>query len=538
MGPRYRQRTTTTAKTTVTKSKGKLPSHLINLFHTLSNLPKECSGLIIGYTFALMDFKAGDLQHFSEYFIHVPRVYVEVELSEDCFTYYLPFSQGLQFPNEIAPTRNHKWIDKLPIKHVIIDGDTFGFFKDEIRRAPMVNYSYNPNIYNIWDMEQALPWEQITRISQKFTNVVPPLSMSQKSPLLQEVRVCINEAFEYYTLLEAVIFTAKRVDIGLHITDPDFFNSKHFKEWVQSDKVNLRVCDAEVRESGQSLEKVKKMKIDHLTMHANFETLSTFKGVKELILEELPPSKYKLRAAKSLKKVECLVSPPVKPINFSFRKLTHIKELVMYANVSKHSFESIPDNVRKLILIGCNVYGNLDMTTCKLPKYLSTIEFQNLFVNELPHLNQCAYLESILFMGVATIVAKNINLRANLEFWKSIPSSVRRLYFDYQDEHLFTQKSMTDVYIDDNLEGIQITVSYRDIGMVFLSRKTLSTPNKILGKRIPHIRFFNGSHDVTMMINKRTPGILYSDKNFNMSKIHFLDLDKYPLDPLKLQGCR
>ncbi|GMG55518.1 unnamed protein product [Ambrosiozyma monospora] len=517
----------------VTKRKGKLPSHLINLFHTLSNLPKECSGLIIGYTFALMEFRNGDLQHFSEYFIHVPRVYVEVELSEEYFMYYLPFSQCLWFPNEIAPTRDHKWIEKLPIKHVIINSITCMYFPDEIERAPVVNYSFNPNVPMFAFVLNFVPWLQVTKISQKYTNVIPPLSMISKAPLLKEVRVCIDDKFDEFEELNSLILVAKHVDIGLHITETNFYDSDQFDDWAQNDKVSLRVCDAVVRDGGYSLEKVKRMKIAHLNLFTDFETLPTFKGVKELFLEELPPSKYKLRAAKSLKKIECLVSPPIKPINFSFRKLTHIREITMYANVSKHSFESIPDNVRKLVLLCCNIYGSLDMTTCKLPKYLTFIEFRNLVVHELPWLNKCAYLEEIKFLSVHTVVMKNINLRANLKFWKAIPSSVRKLTFDYEKQNLFDYKSMTDVYIEDNLEGVNIIINYSDIGLVFLSKKTLSTLSKFLEKKTPHMRFFNDSHDVTMMINKDTLGVLYSDKKFNMSNIHFLDLDKYPFNPLK-----
>ncbi|GME91756.1 unnamed protein product [Ambrosiozyma monospora] len=225
--------------------------------------------------------------------------------------------------------------------------------------------------------------------------------------------------------------------------------------------------------------------------------------------------------------------PPIKPINFSFRKLEHIREITILTHISKHSFESIPDNVRKLVLLCSNKYGSPDMSKCKFPKYLTYIEFQELDVHELPWLNKCYYLEEIQFLGVRTIVKKNINLRANLLFWKAIPRNVRKLSFGYHEESLFDYKSMTDVYIEDNLEGVNIEVTYDKIGLVFLSKKTFSSQSKFLENKKPHMRFFNDSHKVTMNINEDTMGVLYSDKNFNFSNFHFQDLDKFPFNPLK-----
>ncbi|GMF04229.1 unnamed protein product [Ambrosiozyma monospora] len=164
--------------------------------------------------------------------------------------------------------------------------------------------------------------------------------MVTKSPLLTEVRVCIDDKFDEFKELNDLIMVAKRVDIGLYMTETDFYNSDQFNDWAKNAKVNLRVCDAVVQKGGYSLEKVRGMKISHLKMFTDFETLPTFQGVKKVSLEKLPPPKYKLRAPKSLKTVNCLAMPPIKPINFSFRKLEHIREITILTHISKHSFDS------------------------------------------------------------------------------------------------------------------------------------------------------------------------------------------------------
>ncbi|GMG19627.1 unnamed protein product [Ambrosiozyma monospora] len=318
-----------------------------------------------------------------------------------------------------------KWSKSIPIKKLKFCSNSVEDYPQLLSKSREVIYQFDPSLEKDNEISEFV-MGYVSNIHSVIMNVLPPFQLLDRCENVFTVEITISEAFRDFDQLYELASTGKRIVVNISTPTLEFLLSHEFQSLLRISNMIVKLYRVEMPLGSSIVESIKHLNIEELHSGGEIRSLSEFRKVKSFILHNcLIDGSSEDFSSSCIKTIICRSE---KLIELNFNQMRKLKSLFVSSNISKQSFESIPDTVTAL-----TIYDTFSSSAPhfggelidKLPVCLRVLKSDNVTICEFIDISKCRFLTSI---QLAFDVNRFKRFSTDM-LWKKkqVPSSVDRL---------------------------------------------------------------------------------------------------------------
>ncbi|GME72594.1 unnamed protein product [Ambrosiozyma monospora] len=240
-----------------------------------------------------------------------------------------------------------KWSKSIPIKKLKFVSNSVEDYPQLLSRSREVIYRFDPSLENDTEISDFV-MGYVSNINSVIMNVLPPFELLDRCENLFTVEVILCETFRDFDKLFELASTGKRIVVNVSTPTLKFLQSHEFQALLNIPNMIIKLYRVDMPLDDSIVDSIKHLSIEELHSGGEIRSLSEFKKVKLFVLHNClvdgSPEDF------SSSCINTIICSSEKLIELNFKQMRKLKSLFISSNISKQSFESIPDTVTTLTI--------------------------------------------------------------------------------------------------------------------------------------------------------------------------------------------